>query len=267
LHDDWPAAWHQAVPAHPLPRALAQGLFFPWTLLSRWNMRHADAVSAQSRFFAERAMSQGAGDRPHICYLGTEARPTKSAPPDTPFTLLYLGSMGRFYDLETVLQAARRAKDAGKSWLWRLVGTDPNRRWQARADALGLSDKVAFPGYMQGDVLEHALASSHAALIPMDPRSQVAVPGKAATYASAGLPMISSLPGELASLLSSYDAGCTYCHGNAVDLFQKIASLAETDGQRKRQSEGARRLFADHFDAAKTYEAFADWIESTANTA
>src|SRR5439155_3622177 len=85
-------------------------------------------------------------------------------------------------------------------------------------------------------------------------------PNKAIEYLSAGLPVVSSLDGEIGQLLREHRAGIVYDSGS--DLVQKIRALYEDRLALHRLSDNARALYAQEFDADKVYGAFAAHLEA-----
>jgi glycosyltransferase involved in cell wall biosynthesis len=326
--DDWPATWLGAIPAGGMGQggwsmehgawgvgngegkrksnvehrtlnlelrnrvlsSLGEIALWPWFRMARWIYSHADAVSAQSQAFAERAKELGFKGEVHVCYLGGSAAgdgrwkmedggkhdadssndevvpPTSNSllpsPDGSAVHILYLGAMGRMYDIDTVLRAAVLAKEEGLNWRWTLAGEDPDGYWQEVAKAYGVQAYVSLPGYVVGDKKQALLCQSSLGLIPMNPASRVAIPYKAGDYLSAGLPVVSSLPGELSGLLSAYGAGWEYRYGHPKSLFARLRTCVEDPEMLQRSRQDAFRLFQDQFDRKKTYLRFAEWVES-----
>ena len=280
--DDWPATWLQVVTRSSSENGgfgnLVIGLRFwvgkillwPWFRLARKVYRSADAVSAQSHTFAARARELGHEGDVHVCYLGGSAagdrrwQTERPSPEGGAFHILYLGSMGRVYDIETVLRAAQKAQEAGRAWQWTFAGLDPDGRWEAKADELGVSDMVSFAGFISGDELEKLKRSAHIGLVPMDPQSQVAVPYKVGDYLGAGLAVVNSLPGELEHLLSEHGVGEPYTFGDPDSLYSAVSMLADHPDKRQAAQAAALDLFNLYFDRDITYPAFAQWVKDQA---
>ncbi|MCC5847745.1 MAG: glycosyltransferase family 4 protein [Verrucomicrobia bacterium] len=260
--DDWPRTWLQALPARRVIQSLGRIALSPWQRAATRIMQTADTVSAQSEFFARRAVELGHPGDVHVCYLGERPLPGLSKPQPAPemFTVLYLGAMGRIYDLESVLRAAKWAKEQGKPWKWVLAGSDPGQSWQTRAEQLGLSSDVTFPGYVSERALWDVLTQADVGLVPMDPRSGVAVPYKACHYLAAGLPVVNTLPGELSALLTAYGAGATVPHRSPETLYKAVAAYADNPEGHAKAREAALALFAAEFDRNHIYPRWADWI-------
>ena len=169
-----------------------------------------------------------------------------SRPAPRPLRLVYSGNLGRTYDLETVVRglAAEASLDiAGKG--------DGEAALKRLVKDLGLEDRVKFHGYLSQDELGALLHSCDIGIVPMADESFVGVPNKFADYAAAELAIVSSLGGESAALLAKYGCGESYAAGDAKDFAAAVMRL------RTRLSEarqGAARLAAEEFDAAKIYD-------------
>ena len=136
--------------------------------------------------------------------------------------LVYIGGLGRTYDLDTV----RRAAEALGAELVVAGGENP----------LGRED------------LERLLAGCDVGVVPMSDDSWVGVPNKVFDYAKAGLPIASSLCGETAALLSKYGCGTTWRAGDAASLAEAVRTAAALP-------KGASRLmFEREFDAERIYD-------------
>jgi glycosyltransferase involved in cell wall biosynthesis len=96
------------------------------------------------------------------------------------------------------------------------------------------------------------------------PESLVAVPYKACDYAAAGLALVNSLPGELADLISTHEAGVPYVAGDGGSLAAAITGLATDRRRLLAMRQAARRLAVAVFDRDRTYPKFADWLETLA---
>ena len=259
--DDWPETWLQALPDGVVWRWAGRMLLWPWTRLARRVLSRADAVSAQSGRFARRARELGHEGAVHVCYLGGgRVDSGRKFAKDPRFHPIYLGAMGRFYDIECVLQTARTAKNQGLDWRWTLVGEDPEGKWAEAARAYGVSDCVECPGYLQGGVLEERLGRAHVGLVPMDPRSGVSVPYKVGDYLGAGLPVVGSLPGELETLLRESGAGGFYRFGDSDSLLEALKPYAEASDVYRRASNAAGDLYQRCFNREVIYGKFADWV-------
>ncbi|GHC04784.1 glycosyltransferase family 4 protein [Cerasicoccus arenae] len=264
LMDAWPDNFLMLVPKLPGVRRLLRGLLQPWFRRATEVCQLVDAASAQSQAFADFVRQYGGPDGVHVCYLGASTQGTHyvDRPLGGDLRILYLGAMGSAYDLETLLYAISQLRS--ENWSVRLDIAGEGERQallKVLCDELQLNECVTFHGYLQGQPLNDLLAASDVGVIPMLPDSLVAVPYKAGDYLGAGLPVINSLPGELKSLLESAKCGRFYQVGDAKSLANTLRPYAIDRQLARRERPAAKKLFAEHFDRAKTYPRWADWLE------
>lgn len=262
IMDAWPDTLLQAAPSHL--RWFARGLLFPYFRILKKACRHADAISAQSHAFGEFAKVYGARVEPYVCYLG--ARPCEVADSlpsgdSEIFRFLYVGSMGRSYDLETLVCATRKQIESGQRCELHLAGEGERRPALERLAGADLGESIHFHGYLDQLELDALLNRCQVGIIPMLPSSKVAVPYKTGTYLSAALPVINSLPGELSELLKEAPCGQSYAACDQSSLTHAMSHYLKIDREAyDKESRAAADLFSQRFDQSKTYPAFAEWI-------
>ena len=150
--------------------------------------------------------------------------------------LVYAGTLGRTYDLDTVLKAVAANQDFTLDVAGRWTGPVPER--------------VTAHGYLGQEVLERLLGACDVGVIPMSPDSWVGMPYKICDYAKAGLRIVSSLGGESSALLDEYRCGATYRPGD-------VASLTAAVRRAMTLERGAsRRLCEERLDARQIYAAY-----------
>ncbi|WP_269527019.1 glycosyltransferase family 4 protein [Coraliomargarita parva] len=260
IMDAWPETLLQAFPRGLRP--LGRILLWPYWRMLRTACVESDGLSAQSHTFADFAMQHGAEARPYVCYLGAEKPKgcgNEEAVRDSKaLRLLYLGAMGRSYDLETILEAVRLAREAGVQVECVFVG-DGEKRAALEASAV---EGVRFTGYLQGDALASEMSAADVGLVPFFPESGVAVPYKAGDYLAYGMPLLSTIDGELGALIRKYACGGVYQAGSPEALSGLICRFAKDRETLLAAKQGARACFDGHFDRSQIYPAFAKWIVS-----
>ncbi len=268
--DAWPDNFLMLAPALPGAKAALKIALGAWAKSAREACQGADGVSAQSTAFAQWAQDRGAG-RVYVCYLGANSLRDDGVDAenrDESLRLLYLGAMGRAYDLETLVRAVAMLRKKGANVRLDLAGEGAKEAaLKQLAHELGVADAITFHGYVQGDAIQNLLVSADLGVIPMFPESLVAVPYKAGEYLAAGLPIINSLPGELERLLAERSCGAFYQAGDVNSLAGAISRYIQQEDQLSAERQRARGLFAERFDRTKTYESWADWIEQIAQSA
>ena len=240
--DAWPENFARVVPRWTLAplRARARRIY-----------RSAQGVSAVAARYLELAKSYGAQCPTHLAYHGIElASPPPVHAERGVFRLVYVGTMGTSYDLETVIDAVREMPDVELD----LAGTGPKEP-ALRARAEGCA-RIHFHGYLGDEELRALLARADAGLVPMFDDSCVGVPYKLADYAAAGVPVVNTLHGETERLLAEHGAGVTCAVGDVRALCAAVAELRTRDADALRA--GARALVR-LFDADAVYSAYVNW--------
>ena len=244
--DDWPGTFYRL-----FPRGLRFLARLASATLERARnrfLRGADRVIAVSERYAELARAVGAQHVRRI-YHGIECAPRvmRSTAQFDALHLVYLGSMGRTYDLMTLLEAMIELPTATLE----LIGSgEQEASLQAATERLGLGARVKFRGYLSGEAIRERLAQANCGIIPMRSESCVGIPYKLADYACAGLAIVSSLAGESADLLVSSGAGALYSPANVSSF---VATLKAVAPRLSEMGTRARELAETTFDAASLY--------------
>jgi glycosyltransferase involved in cell wall biosynthesis len=321
IMDAWPETFYQVLP-NPLRKSVGPVLLAPMHKSAKQAYSGADKISAVGESYLELARTylrnqKGKGghsrntdhtDRQRVpsksarttpmmlCYHGTELdrftpnRTTTIAAQDLtagPLRAVYLGSIGRGYDLETAIRVAARWKGENRFPFqihFAGVGADYDRlrSLAQQLDLLGTHEKdesavpanarqaqdfeiprLVFHGLLKKDAVNELLGSSHVALVANRPDSLVACPYKAGEYAAAGLPMISCLSGELNQLISQWNAGTEYTEGDVDSLQAAFETYLEVPDLLQQQQQGAIKLAKALFDRRVSYRSLAAFILST----
>jgi glycosyltransferase involved in cell wall biosynthesis len=192
-----------------------------------------------------------------------EGMPTADCqPPTANLKLVYVGNMGRGYDLGTLVGAVAELSEEGVSISLDLAGSgEQEAALQKLAHA---TQSIAFHGVVTGDALCALLQQADLGVVPMFPNTHVAVPYKLADYVAAGVPVVNSLAGETALLLEQYACGWQYEAGSLASLKQVLKEVCELKqseaGAFEARGRNAKRLAEECFDAARIYPAFVRWL-------
>ena len=224
IMDDWPGTFYRLLPRRL--RWLGPLLFSGSRRHARCLYAHADLVTGVADRYAELALSAGA-KRYRRFYHGIELKKNNSSSVPLPLStatkpLLYLGNLGRTYDLRTAIEAVALDPQltldiAGKG--------EQEDSLRALAAEKGVSDRVRFHGYLDDYGLAALASKCSYGLIPMSGESCVGVPYKLADYARFGLFMLSSLRGESAALLEKHHCGALYTPGDPRSLINSTVPL------------------------------------------
>src|SRR3989304_935887 len=169
------------------------------------------------------------------------------------FNLCFFGTIGRQFDLETVIDAAWRLKEGDRPFRFVICGSGDKLEFY-RKKASGCPN-VLFPGWVNRADILALMQMSAAGLAPYrnKPDFLLSLPNKPLEYLSAGLPVVSSLKGTLKRLLEEHHCGMTYGEGDPDSLVATLVFLHDHREASYEMSRNARELFAGRFDAEKVY--------------
>jgi len=177
---------------------------------------------------------------------------------------LFVGTFGESYELEMVLEVAGRlAKEGRADILFYLAGVgEKYDRIKSKATSL---PNVTLPGWIDAQKIHTLLNSAWAGIVPCK-SVENAAPNKVFEYLSAGLPLVSSLQGEIADLIDTHQIGLNYEAGDAYSLYQCVKQLSDAPGVRNNMVAAAQQVFKQIGDADKIYNDYADHIENLYET-
>jgi colanic acid biosynthesis glycosyl transferase WcaI len=159
-------------------------------------------------------------------------------------------------DLFTVIQAARMLRSAEPGIEFVICGEGPKLKALQRA-ARDLHN-VRFVGWVNQSEMTVLMEWSDVGLAAYAAGAPQSVPNKPIEYLSASLPLVSSLPGELARLIHRYRCGRNYQAGDAVELARVLKEMTIAGDETAAIRSNADRLFQRHFDAGQVYDQMID---------
>lgn len=265
IQDAWPETFHRLVPGNgKMHDVLARLVFSPIKAIASKAYRNADAMTSVAwTYLRLKGVPQNVPK--HMTPIGTGMSELTvcQAPKASPITFLYLGSMSKSYDLETIVRASALLKSQGHMFKVVLAGLGPKeKRLKELAIGLGLGDQVQFPGFLDFNGVIRLLGESSVGLNTIFPSSYIAMPNKIADYLCGGLPVINSIPGELQELLQTEEAGTFYEAGQVSTLANAMKQYINSPEKVETQGDNARKLGKRLFDRNVTYPLFADFIEN-----
>ncbi len=255
--DAWPETFYRLLPRF-VPTAVGRLLFASAEAAARRLYRAADLVMGVADRYGEIARTKGARTYRrfyHGIELPADEPALGRAEKDSP-SLLYIGNMGKTYDLPTVVRAMTLLPNATLD----LAGTGAQSDVVERLIRdLGLGGRVRYHGQLDATRMGELLRNADIGIVPMGDASFVGVPYKFADYAAAGLAIVSSLGGETADLLAHYGAGVAYRLGDAQSLAAAVnAALPRLDAMKS----AAFALAREELDARRIYAAYVQHVIS-----
>ena len=178
------------------------------------------------------------------------------------FVACFIGSIGRQFDFDSILGAARILAAGSVPVSFVLCGTgDRQKEVAARAKEL---PNVLLPGWIDGAQVHVLLRRSSVGLDPLPNRFDylATINNKCIEYLSAGLPVVSCPDtGTIAELLRVERCGLSYPTSKADALAGILRRLAEDPGERQRLAENAVRVYQQRFVAETVYAQMADYLQ------
>ncbi len=198
----------------------------------RWLYRRNDLLLVQSRGFIEEVQRMAGRTpveyHPNPGELAFEAPNTGPAPLtlDPGFNIVFAGNMGTVQALETVVEAARLLQhQPGIRFV--LVGSGSRSEWvQGEIERLGLRN-IQLPGRFRPEVMPGILAQASVLLVSLarSPIMSQTIPSKVQAYLAAGKPIIASLDGEGARVVTEAQAGLACPAEDAPALAAAVSAL------------------------------------------
>ncbi len=254
IQDLWPEAFKMVL---KVP-VLSDILFSPMERKANRIYSQADCIAAVSKTYVDRALKCGTNAPSAAVFLGTEMAKfdsfKQSKLQDGKIRIVYIGTLGRSYDLTTVITAISKLKDKDRVEL--VVMGDGYLQEQFKESASRLSVNSVFYRRLPYDEMVTKLCGCDIAVNPIKKGSAGSVINKVGDYAMAGLPVVNTQEcAEYRQLLDEYGAGINCRCEDVEDVSNALQLLIEDADLREKYARGSRRLGEEKFDRAHTYRA------------
>ncbi len=259
--DDWEGTggWND-VNAYPA----SWRRLFDWQ--ERWLARHADAVTVVSRTLQTQVWGFGV-DPARVIYLpnGPDARLRRKAEVshaqqaevrarfgvgDRPFAL-YLGNIPHGTDLDLALDALARIGDQFPEARLVIAGVGGGLPGlQAHAQALGVADRVVFPGWIEHEQVAATLAAADAVINPYRDTliNRAKCAGKVVAAMAMGKAVVTTRLGENLAYIEDGRSGLLTEPGDADELAQALLAVLSDPDWAAELGENARQRIWEKFD-------------------
>jgi len=168
--------------------------------------------------------------------------------PASSFVSCFFGTIGKFFDLSTVIESAR---DLGEDFYF-VLGGDGSSLEQFREQARGLKN-VLFPGWLDAAQIQVIMKHSAVGLAPYSREAKMSLPNKPFEYMSAGLPIVSSIQYELKEILAARKAGLSYWADSKLELCGALKTLEKDPDLRREMGLNSLNLFEQEFSTEKVF--------------
>jgi glycosyltransferase involved in cell wall biosynthesis len=170
-------------------------------------------------------------------------------PVDAPCCILYLGALGRRKGTSDLLQALATPRLRAKRWNAVIAGNGDGDSFRKEATALGIADRVTFPGWVGPEAAQALLASADVFVLPS---YNEGLPVAVLEAMAAGVPVVTTRVGAIPDLGIDGEAGFMIDPGSIEDLTDRLAVLVDDPALRARFGSSGRRRVESEFTIEST---------------
>ena len=279
VKDQWPTLFLDSVP--PPFKALGRFVLSPYYLSARRAMRDATGISAMADSFLDWALLfAGRSRSSHDIVVPLTSPRNESGDADlleasewwaargvredsTP-RFCFIGTHARSFDFNPIAAAARSLAVNHVACELIIAGAgESSPDWKKAATGL---PNVRFPGWInpaQARILARLCSGFLAPYIGSDD-FQRSVPNKVIDALSFGLPVVTSLRGEVAALIDQFEVGLRYGTDSNRTLYDCLMILIEDSALQRRMSRNALQLYEERFSYEKVYGSVVAHLEDLA---
>ncbi|MEN6623928.1 MAG: glycosyltransferase [Smithella sp.] len=280
VKDQWPSLFMAALPK--IIRPLGYAALLPYYYLARRAMRDVTGLSAMANGFLDWALDFSGRERtvmdgvfPLTFPIGQvsasqldESRQwwdDQGILDDGRTRVCFVGSISPSFDFKPLLEAAKIAASKLNSCEFVICG-DGGSSNEIRSMMADLQN-VHFPGWVNRPKIAALAERCQAALAPYHNRQDfcMSLPNKIIDALSFGLPILSPLRGEVASLISEHAVGMRYGTDTGKTLHDCIVALTQDAALQKSMSKKARALYAKQFSFENVYGRLVKHLEMLAS--
>lgn len=174
---------------------------------------------------------------------------------------VFMGTIGRQFDLKTVVDAAKILTSYGQARVKFVIAGDGDGLVGVRKLSEGVST-VQCVGWVRGEDRLALLRLADIGLAPYAAGSKMSLPNKPFEYMAVGLPVLSSLPGELADIIEAGRCGANYAASDPRSLVDAVLRLVRNEGELETCSCRSAELYVERYHPSSLYGRFAALIEN-----
>jgi glycosyltransferase involved in cell wall biosynthesis len=223
----------------------------------RFIYRHTDLLLVQSRAFEEpvRALASGTSVVYHPNSVEDSfAVPAHGNPPavaglDKGFTVMFAGNIGNAQAVEVIVDTAERLKDQADIQFV-ILGEGSRRDWMLQEAKVRGLDNLHLPGRFPVETMPAFMQKASALLVTLADEEifRRTIPSKVQAYLAAGRPILASLNGEGADLVTAAGAGLAIPAEDGRALAAAVLQLYRmTPQEREAMGIRGRLYYAEHF--------------------
>jgi glycosyltransferase involved in cell wall biosynthesis len=171
---------------------------------------------------------------------------------NAPFVIIFAGSFSTAFNLRTVIDVARGFLLSGERRIMFILIGDGVQLSTLRNLSSGLKN-IVLTGWLDKSSIDDILKISSIGLAPYSSGRLITLPNKPFEYMAAGLPILSSLEGELKTIIKQESIGLQYKAGDCNDLKDKIMWFLSHPEEMRAMGRRAKALFERKYNADVVY--------------
>ena len=214
-----------------------------WNLWNRFIIRNASKVVVIGRCMKEIILKKAAGinavqDKIHLVHIWGDDRNIHPVRREEnsfvgkwslkeKFVISYSGNMGRFHDMETIMNAARELNEE-KEIEFLFIGEGHQKKRMKEYASRNHLKNCQFHTYVKRNDLPEALSLAHVGLVSLKKGQEgLSVPSKVFGLLAAGVPVVCIMPkeSEIALIVKENQCGFVVVPGEVSDLTQAVLKL------------------------------------------
>jgi len=277
IKDQWPLLFLCSLPTFLKP--FGRVILWPYFYLAKRAMLEATGLSAMANGFLNWALTFSGRTRTDNDCIFPLTSPSENVATDQLEKarrwwdsqgvldngrprICFIGSHSRAFDFRQVYEAAKMFSQISDNCQFVICG-DGECSFELHSMMNGLPN-VYFPGWIDRPRIVALAERSIASLAPYSNTEDflMSIPNKIIDALYLSLPILSSLQGEVASLIIENGVGMCYGAGTGKSLYDCIQILVEYPSMQKSMSQKARALYEDRFSFEIVYGGLVKHLEN-----
>jgi glycosyltransferase involved in cell wall biosynthesis len=177
------------------------------------------------------------------------------------FIVTYVGTFSKFTDIQNILDAAKLLVDRKNIHIVIVGQGEGSSHFIEMAAQL---PNVTMTGWLNAAKAHIILSMTNVGVAAYSKDAIMSLTNKPFEYMAAGLPLLSSLPGELNELIQENNIGRNYVAGDPLSLSQEILWFFEHPEETKNMGKNSIKLFSKQFRSDIIYKDFSEHLERIA---
>lgn len=269
INDLWPEAMRMVFDVPVLSSLMFSGLSHD----AEQVYSRVSGIVGTSDEYALRPYTNCSKDVPHITvYVGNDIdlfdegvalHSDEICKPKDEFWVIYTGTLGKSYDIKTLIEASTVLKDAGHANICiKILGSGPDEE-KLKEQATLCNCNVDFLGYMDYQTMAAYLSKSDVAINSLVKKAPQSIVTKIGDYLAAGIPMINTGESiEFKNKVTCDGFGINISAQDPYALAQCILALADDKELCSNMGKIARKIAEEQFDRKRSYQKIVEFIKS-----